>query len=292
MKKSPKRSNRSGSGPSGNNPWKTCRVDSADIRARIAAADVVTAEDEEQAIRTVFYGREILEEIVRSGVTRRANVLMVPLDFATDEPERLDKLVHDIKGRSSFCPADLFPKVEIDEPSFSNSPELLAAVRLAVDEVRTQHRTLLPLMQRRFYYQVRARGVAVANETLKEAMKLAREAGSTETAQAYVVCFVTLGEILQHRLPRVLVQPTRCLEVVHRFGHNDRKLTVRCRSLLVKQTAKGPAYHSRRMPRMRFAGVAGEWLVAFGEHALEPDLRAHCSQLANLRRAWRRLRFL
>jgi hypothetical protein len=269
MRKSPKRPTSTGNGHVGSGPSITIRVDSPNIRSKIAAADIVRADDTTLGGGTVFHGREVMEEVIRSGVARSANLLRVALDFASDEPERLDTLIRELKGNSCFRPADIFPEVDIDAASFSSVPDLLDPVRLVVSEVRAQHRTLLPLMQRRFYYYVRAGGFAAANEALREGMKLAREQGSTETPQAYVVCLMTLGELLYRRLPRELIQPTRCLDIIHQFGEHDRKLVLRCRTLQVAGTPTGPAYFSRRMPRMRFEGVEGEWVVGFSKHALE-----------------------
>ena len=176
---------------------------------------------------------------------------------------KLDTLIRELKGKSSFRPTELFPDVEIDAASFACAPELLAPVRVAMDEIRTQHRTLLPLMQRRFYYHVRAKGFTAADEALRHA------AQQTETPQAYIVCLITLGEFLYRQLPAGLIQPTRCLDVIHRFGNEDRKLAVRCRSLQVTETPNGPAYYSRRKPRLCFGTDERERLVAFSKHALE-----------------------
>jgi hypothetical protein len=46
-------------------------------------------------------------------------------------------------------------------------------------------------------------------------------------------------------------------------------LGVRCRALLVRTTLRGPAYYSRRMPRMRFGTDTRDLLIAFSEHAIE-----------------------
>jgi hypothetical protein len=274
MKKSPKKSLSSGNGQAGNSHSMASRVNSPDIRARIAAADIVRADDPALGGGTVFFGREMVEEVIRSGIPRSANILRVALDFASDAPERLDVLIRELKGYSCFRPADIFPKIDIDAGSFSSAPELLEPVRLAVSEVRDQHRTLLPLTQRQFYYYVRAGGFMAAHKALREGAKLARQAGATDAHQGYWVCLMTLGALLYQRLPSDLIQPTRCLDLLHRFGHQDRKLTVACRSLQARETPKGTAYFSRRMPRMRFHGVEGDWVVAFfsgspSRHALE-----------------------
>ena len=244
------------------------RFDSPEIQAQIAAADIVVGIDPEQELRAVFHGRERMEECIRLGIACEAIVLNVRLDFVSDEPERLHKLIRELKGNSSFRPADLFPKIEIDAPSFSTSPDLLAPVRLAVDELRTQHRTFLPLMQRRFYYYVRARGFTAAHEALRDGMELARKLGATEIPQAYIVCLATLGEFLYGRLRPELVQRTRCVDVLHCEGADDHKLMVRCRSLRSREIPGGRAYFSRRMPRLRFGMDKRDGLIAFSKHAL------------------------
>jgi hypothetical protein len=244
-------------------------LDSPHIRSKIATADIVRADDPDFGGGTIFYGRELAEEVKRSGVPRSANILGVALDLVSDEPERLDALIRELKGSSSFRPADLFPAVEIDAGSFTSASDLLHAVRVAVDELRAQHRALLPLMQRRFYYDVRSRGFMAAYEALQEGAKLARQAGATDAHQGCLVCLMTLGTLLYQRLPQDLIQPNQCLDLHHRFGQHDRKLTVLCRSLQVAETPTGPAYFSRRMPRMCFEGAEGERVVAFSKHALE-----------------------
>ena len=85
---------------------------------------------------------------------------------------------------------------------------------------------------------------------------------------------MTLGTVLYQRLPGDLIQPARCLDLHHRFGLHDRKLTVLCRSLQARDTRNGTAYFSRRMPRIRFHGFQGDRVVAFftgsrSRHALE-----------------------
>src|SRR5438132_6119245 len=166
MRKSPKRINSTSNGNRRKGPPKRLRLDSPHIRNKIAAADIVRADDPDLGGGTIFYGRELAEEVIRSGVPRSANVLRVALDLVSDEPERLDTLIRELKGSSSFRPADLFPEVDIDATSFSSASDLLHPVRVAVNELRAQHRALFPLMQRRFYYYVRARGFMAAHEAL------------------------------------------------------------------------------------------------------------------------------
>lgn len=274
MKKSPKRPISTGNGQARSDPSNRSRLNAADIRARIAAADIVRADDPALGGGTIFFGREMMEEVIRSGIPCSANVLRVALDFVSDDPERLDALIRELKGSSCFRPADIFPEIDTDAGSFSSALDLLEPVRLAVREIRDQHRTLLPLMQRRFYYYVRAGGFMAAHEALREGAKLARLAGATDAHKAYSVCLMTLGTLLYQRLPSDLIKPTRCLDLLHRFGQHDRKLTVLCRSLQARETLNGTAYFSRRMPRIRFHGIKGDWVVAFftgsrSRHALD-----------------------
>jgi hypothetical protein len=130
--------------------------DCPERRAQLTGADIVVAFDPDQETRTVLYGREMLDEIVRSGSSRKAVVITVSLDTATGELDELERLMCEIKGRSSFRPADLFPEVVIDTASFSSDPELLERVRLAVEEIVAQHRTLFPLVLLRFYYSIKS----------------------------------------------------------------------------------------------------------------------------------------
>jgi hypothetical protein len=118
-------------------------------------------------------------------------------------------------------------------------------------------------VQRFFYYAVRAAGFRVANEELRQA------AMQAEAPQAYIGSLLTLGELLYHKLPARLILPTRCVDVIHRTGADDHKLGVRCRSLCVRMTPTGPAYFSRRMPRLRFGADGRDRLIAFSQHALE-----------------------
>ena len=232
-------------------------------RAQFAAADIIIAADPTQETRAVLYGREMLEEIIRSGTSSKAAVVTVNLDTATEELDRLERLVREIKGHSSFRPADLFPEVVIDAASFASDPDLLEPVRLAVEEVIAQHRTLLPPVQLRFYYSVNAAGFTTANEELRLAAETAK------TPNGYLVPLLTFGQLLQSRLSTTLIQPNRCVDIVHGVGDRGNKLSIRCRSLLVRTTPRCPAYHSRRLPRMRFGTDMREWLVSFSKHAME-----------------------
>src|SRR5262249_30573740 len=116
------------------------RLDSADLRARIAAADIIRADDPALGGGAVFFWREMTQELIRAGLLRSAIILAVALEFASDELERLDPLIRELKGHSCFRPADIFPQIDIDAVSFSSAPDLLEPVRRAVSEVRDQHR--------------------------------------------------------------------------------------------------------------------------------------------------------
>jgi hypothetical protein len=156
--------------------------DSPESRAQIAGADIVIAVDPYQETRTVLYGREMLERIVRSGSSCQAVIITIDLDTATKELDELEKLVCEIKGNSSFRPADLFPDVMIDTTSFASDPELLEPVRLAVAEIVAQHRMLLPPVQLRFYYSVASAGFTTANEELRRAAEEAKKIGSSTSS--------------------------------------------------------------------------------------------------------------
>lgn len=201
---------------------------SPERRAQIARADIIIAADPDQETRTIMYGREMLERIVQSGIGSEAAITTINLDTASRELDKLEKLVSEIKGKSSFRPADLFPEVVIDTASFASDPELLEPVRLAVEEIVAQHRTLLPPVQLRFYYSVAAAGFTTAKEELRCAAEEANEPAG------YVAVLMTFGDLLQDRLSTSLIKPNRCMEVVYEVGDRGNKLGVRCGSLLDK----------------------------------------------------------
>ncbi len=239
------------------------QFDSDEIRAKIASADVIHAYDPQHGLKAVFFGRELLERVARSGISADATVVKIAMDLTSDDAEHLVAIIRKVKGSSSFLPADLFPRMEIDEASFARDPDLLNPVRDAVERIRAQHRTVIPLMQRRFYYQVRSEGFTAANRCLTEATH------QTNMPQAYIVCLVTLGTVLYQWLPVEAIRPTRCVDVIHREGPGDRILVVRCRSLESVSTPKGTAYFSRRRPRLRFGTDSQDRIIAFSRHALE-----------------------
>src|SRR5437764_12904296 len=121
MNKSPTNPIGSGNDQAFNGFLPANRVNSPDIRARIAAADVIRADDPALGGGTVFFGREMMEEVIRSGIPRSANVLRLTLDFASDDPERLDALIRELNGNSCFRPAEIFPEIDIDAVSFSSA---------------------------------------------------------------------------------------------------------------------------------------------------------------------------
>ena len=224
---------------------------------------MIIAIDPEQGTRVLLYGREALEGIVRTGTPQSMPILTINIDSCSEELDRLVTLIQEVKGRSSFRPSDLFPEFVVDAASFAAAPELLDPVRAALGEIRTHHRTLLPRLQLRFYYAINAAGFATANEELRQASRVAG------TPVAYPYTMLTLGHLLYQRLPPALIKPTRCLDLVHGHGPLGRGIVVRCRSLWTKATPRGPAYHSRRMPRLQFGVDRQERLIAFSQHALE-----------------------
>lgn len=247
----------------GHQPHLTAKLNSSEVRAHVAAADIIIASDPAQGMRTVLYGREMLEAIAQTRGNSAAVLITFSLDFATDELDSLEAIIREVKGHSSFNPAELFPKFEIDVVSFQHDSDLLVPVQRALEEIRTNHRTLLPSVQLRFYYSVQAAGFSTANEELRAGAQMAG------TPAAYVYSLVTLGHLLYQRLPQGLIKATRCLDLVHGSGSLERDIAVRCRSLHFRPTPRGPAYYSQRMPRMRFGSDPQERLVAFSQHALE-----------------------
>src|SRR5258708_6187611 len=150
------------------------------------------------------------------------------LETATEELDRLERLVREIKGHSSFGPADLFPAVVIDAASFASDPDLLEPVRLAVEEIIAQHRTLFPPVQLRFYYSVNAAGFTTANEELR------LPAGTGQTPNGYLVPLLTFGNLLQNRVPPTLIKPTPSMGIVHGVRDRGSMLGVQARPRLAR----------------------------------------------------------
>jgi hypothetical protein len=235
-------------------------INSPEGRQQLVEADVIFGVDTDLGIRSIFFGRELLEEIVLTQEPRYLGIIVVGLNFFSDEPDWLSSTIREVRGTSSYCPADLFPEVIIDDGSFPS--DLLKPVRQVIDEIRQNHQTILSDVERMFYFNMKADGFWEAVKILKEASRLAKK------PEAYPVTLLSLGTEVYQRLALDLIQPFRLIEIKPSW-ENDRKIYVRCRSLLVHTTPRGPAYHSHRMPKCRFNGDGRERVVAFSKHALE-----------------------
>lgn len=234
-------------------------IKSPEGRQQLVEVDVIIGVDTNLGLQTLFFGRELLEDIILAQESRHVRIIVIDLDFGSDEPDWLSSTIREVRGTSSYRPADLFPEVIIDDDSFPS--DLLKPVRQAIDEIRQNHRTILPAVQRIFYLHMQAAGYREAEEILREA---ARQAGDRE---AYIVTLLTLGTEVYQRLAPDLIQPFRLIDIKP-SREDDRKIHVRCRSLLMQMTPSGPAYHSRRMPKWKFNGDGRDRVVAFSNHAL------------------------
>ena len=77
-----------------------------EVREQIRQADLIFVADEKQPAgpdnREVVFGRQLLHRILAGRAGKMALVVVVPIDFTTDDLERLCAAVHDIKGRHEY----------------------------------------------------------------------------------------------------------------------------------------------------------------------------------------------
>lgn len=70
-----------------------------DSGSALAAAAVIIAQDIATGMKTVVYGRELLEDLARAKARHALKVLIVEVRFEADDLERLGTLIDFVKGR-------------------------------------------------------------------------------------------------------------------------------------------------------------------------------------------------
>lgn len=65
----------------------------------LAEAAVIIAQDTATGIKSVVYGRELLEDIARAKTRHALKVLIVEVSFQADDLERLATLIDFVRGR-------------------------------------------------------------------------------------------------------------------------------------------------------------------------------------------------
>jgi hypothetical protein len=84
-----------------------------EFREWLTEAEVIIGIDVMSRHRFLVYGRDALEEVVRSGEPREMDVFAVELDRETDELERLCALAEVVKGRCDYRGASSHPAAAI-----------------------------------------------------------------------------------------------------------------------------------------------------------------------------------
>jgi len=69
-----------------------------EIAKYVSPAAVILVVDKRSGKEVCVYGRKALEEIVRSGVAQKLPVTKIPVDFATEQLERVLAAVLMVKG--------------------------------------------------------------------------------------------------------------------------------------------------------------------------------------------------
>jgi hypothetical protein len=77
-----------------------------DARETMKQADMIFGIDVMTGDEFLFYGRDLLNEIAKSGVTRQVAVVAIELDLETEELEMLAALVQVIKGKHDYRSAE------------------------------------------------------------------------------------------------------------------------------------------------------------------------------------------
>ena len=80
-------------------PLSTLLKNKGDSGAALAGAAVIIAQDSAAGRKAVVYGRELLEDIARAKARHAVKVLIVEVDFESDDLERLATLIDFVKGR-------------------------------------------------------------------------------------------------------------------------------------------------------------------------------------------------
>jgi hypothetical protein len=69
-----------------------------DPRPALKAAGIIFARDVMTKEVEIVYGRDLLKQIVSSGQTNNVNIMVIEIDYDTDELEQLAALVQVLKG--------------------------------------------------------------------------------------------------------------------------------------------------------------------------------------------------
>ncbi|HEX8162902.1 MAG TPA: hypothetical protein VF538_13615 [Pyrinomonadaceae bacterium] len=231
-----------------------------DLRDCIRRADIVLGIDPESGEQVVFYGRDRLERIVQTGAAERVAVVTFGVNLDSAQNQKLSTEILALKGSVTYSPADRFPEVVTD---LTNLPrEHHAGFKQVVEEVRSEHMSLLPPAQQTFFHIARESGFPGA---VGVTQSLAEQ---TNQPRAFPVIALSLGEVIQGRLPPDWVVPYRCLDVL--FGQPaDNQITVRFRSLLTHQAGGSRSYYSHREPKLACGVDGAARVVSFSRHALE-----------------------
>jgi hypothetical protein len=73
-----------------------------DPRPVLHGADIIFGVDIMSGHEFIVFGRDVLEEIARSGQSRRLRVLYIGIDQETEELEKLLAMVQVVKGRDDY----------------------------------------------------------------------------------------------------------------------------------------------------------------------------------------------
>ncbi len=80
-------------------PLQTLLKNKRDPGAALAGVAVIIAQDVGTGAKVVVFGRELLEDIARTKVRHAVKVLIVEVNFESDDLERLNTLIDFVKGR-------------------------------------------------------------------------------------------------------------------------------------------------------------------------------------------------
>ncbi len=230
------------------------------LRESIRHADIILAVDPKTQEQVVFYGHDHLERIVQTGVAEQLTVVTFGVNLDSEQNQKLASEILALKGSVTYSPADRFPEIIVD---FTNlPPDCHTMLDQIVQEVRRDHLNLLPQAQQMFFHIARESGFSEAIAVTQTVATQINE------PQAFPVIILTLGEVIQERLPADWIVPYRCLDVI--FGKPaDNQISVRFRSLLTQWAGTSPSYYSHREPKLTCSVDGAERVVSFSQHALE-----------------------
>jgi len=246
-------------------------LNSSDLRALIREADLILGIDPHTKEKAVFHGRDQLEEIIQSQTARQLQTIRLGIELDSEQTHRLYSEVLAVKGTASYSPAERFPEIVID---FTNlPPQYHSALEQIIKAVRLEHLQLLPKAQQMFFHIAKEAGFS-------EAIELTRTiSAQIDEPSAAPSILLSLGELIQERLPADSIIPSRCMDVF--FGKpTPHQILIRFRSLLIHGPMENPGYYSHRTPKIVCGNDSVERTVSFCTHALE---RIHERTVANWR---------